>query len=124
LDAPALSFVEGLGRERNPTYRTFSPPFEGGAGGGKPEWLIRGYNELEHCEEFGLINMNGRMYDPVLGRMLSPDNFVQDPSSTQSYNRYSYCWNNPLKYTDLDGEFALEALTAKSFFPIKKKYFN
>ena len=69
FDAPALSFVEGLGRKRNPTYRTFSPPFEGGAGGGKPEWLIRGYTGHEHCDEFGLINMNGRMYEPILGRM-------------------------------------------------------
>lgn len=95
---------DAWGRERNPTDWS-SPPFQGGAGGGtKPVWLIRGYTGHEHLPEFGLINMNGRMYDPVLGRMLSPDNFVQDPSSTQSYNRYSYCWNNPLKYTDPDGE--------------------
>ena len=47
--------------------------------------------------------MNGRMYDPVIGRVLSPDNFVQDPTNTQSYNRYSYCLNNPLRYTDPSG---------------------
>ncbi|MEX1189142.1 MAG: RHS repeat-associated core domain-containing protein [Bacteroidia bacterium] len=70
----------------------------------RPEWLIRGYTGHEHLTEFELINMNGRMYDPILGRMLSPDNFVQNPSSTQSYNRYSYCFNNPLKYTDPSGE--------------------
>ena len=44
------------------------------------------------------------MYDPTNGRMLSVDNFVQDPYSTQGYNRYSYALNNPLKYTDPDGE--------------------
>ena len=47
--------------------------------------------------------MNGRIFDPVLGRMLSPDNFVQSPNFTQSYNRYSYCSNNPLKYIDPSG---------------------
>lgn len=47
--------------------------------------------------------MNGRMYDPVVGRFLSPDNYVQDPRNSQSYNRYSYCLNNPLKYTDPSG---------------------
>jgi hypothetical protein len=47
--------------------------------------------------------MNGRLYDPVLGRMLSPDNYVQAPDNTQSYNRYSYCINNPLKFTDPSG---------------------
>jgi hypothetical protein len=49
--------------------------------------------------------MNGRMYDPVLARFLSPDPFVQAPDFSQNYNRYSYCLNNPLKYTDPSGEF-------------------
>jgi RHS repeat-associated protein len=58
----------------------------------------------EHLDMFSLINMNGRLYDPVLCRMLSPDPFIQSPDNTQNYNRYSYCWNNPLKYTDPSGE--------------------
>ena len=49
--------------------------------------------------------MNGRMYDPVVGRVLSVDNFVQKPYSTQGYNRYNYVMNNPLKYTDPSGQF-------------------
>lgn len=48
--------------------------------------------------------MNGRLYDPKLHRFLQPDNYVQDPSNTQNYNRYGYCWNNPLKFTDPSGE--------------------
>lgn len=49
--------------------------------------------------------MNNRMYDPELGRMLAVDNFVQNPFSTQAYNRYSYAANNPLKYVDPTGEY-------------------
>jgi RHS repeat-associated protein len=66
----------------------------------------RGYTGHEHLPEFGLINMNGRMYDPIVGRFLSPDPYVQAPDFSQSYNRYSYCLNNPLIYTDPSGEFA------------------
>ncbi|MDR1526181.1 MAG: RHS repeat-associated core domain-containing protein [Dysgonamonadaceae bacterium] len=64
----------------------------------------RGYTGHEHLPEFGLINMNGRMYDPLLGRFLSPDPFVQMPDFSQSYNRYSYCLNNPFKFSDPSGE--------------------
>lgn len=66
-------------------------------------WLYRGYTGHEHLDQFGLINMNGRLYDPVLGRMLSPDNYISDAGFTQDYNRYSYARNNPLLYTDPDG---------------------
>jgi RHS repeat-associated protein len=66
--------------------------------------LDRGYTGHEHLQSVGLINMNGRIYDPKLHRFLQPDNYVQDPSDTQNYNRYGYCWNNPLKYTDPSGE--------------------
>ena len=63
----------------------------------------RGYTGHEHIDEFGLINMNGRVYDAYLARFLSPDPFVQAPDYSQNYNRYSYVLNNPLKYTDPDG---------------------
>jgi len=46
------------------------------------------------------------LYDPVIARFFSPDNFVQAPEFTQSYNRYSYCLNNPLQYTDPSGELS------------------
>ena len=49
--------------------------------------------------------MNGRVYDPRLGRFLSADPFVQFPSHTQSFNRYAYVLNNPLRYTDPSGHF-------------------
>jgi RHS repeat-associated protein len=71
----------------------------------------RGYTGHEHLDEFGLINMNGRMYDPIVGRFLSPDPYVQAPDFSQSFNRYSYALNNPLKYTDPTGEFLWTILT-------------
>jgi RHS repeat-associated protein len=64
----------------------------------------RGFTGHEHLPELALINMNGRMYDPILGRFLSPDPYVQAPEFSQSFNRYSYCVNNPLIYTDPDRE--------------------
>ncbi|MDY0078500.1 MAG: RHS repeat-associated core domain-containing protein [Bacteroidales bacterium] len=72
----------------------------------------------KHLNGFQLINMlseaksrseafagNGRVYDPFLARFLSPDPQLQSPDYSQNYNRYSYAWNNPLKYTDPSGEF-------------------
>lgn len=66
--------------------------------------LDRGYTGHEHLQSVGLIHMNGRLYDAKLHRFLQPDNFIQDPTNTQNYNRYSYVLNNPLKYTDISGE--------------------
>ena len=59
-----------------------------------------------------MYNANARLYDPVTGRFLAPDPLIQDPASTQNINRYSYCLNNPLKYTDESGEFVGTVLTA------------
>ncbi len=59
----------------------------------------------EHLDEFILINMNGRMYDPETARFLSPDVVIADPSNPASYNPYAYVLNNPLKYTDPSGYF-------------------
>ena len=66
----------------------------------------RGYTGHEMMPEFGLINMNGRLYDPLIGRFLSTDNYVQEPWNSQNFNRYSYCLNNPLKYIDPSGDIA------------------
>ena len=63
----------------------------------------RGYTGHEHLYNFGLINMNGRMYDPVMSSFLSADRFVQNPMSAQGFNRYAYCMNNPLRYIDPSG---------------------
>ena len=67
--------------------------------------LGRGYTGHEYLPWFGLVNVNARLYDPAIGRFLSPDPYVQMPDFSQNFNRYSYCLNNPLKFTDPSGEF-------------------
>ncbi len=91
---------DAWGRLRNPdTHQLY-------AVGKEPKLLLdRGYTGHEYLPWFGLVNMNARLYDPVLGRFLSPDPYVQMLDFTQNFNRYSYCLNNPLKYVDKDGEF-------------------
>lgn len=54
-------------------------------------------------QSMGLNHMNGRVEDAILGRFLSPDPHVPDPSNAQSYNRYSYVNNNPLSFIDPTG---------------------
>lgn len=65
----------------------------------------RGFTGHEHLLEFGIINMNGRAYDPLMSMMMSPDSQIQNIDFSQNYNRYSYCYNNPLSYCDPSGEW-------------------
>src|ERR1035437_767929 len=70
----------------------------------RTKWIIkRGYTGHEHLDAFGIINMNGRVYDPQTAMFFSPDPFVQAPDNWVNYNRYGYCLNNPLIYTDPSG---------------------
>jgi len=62
-----------------------------------------GYTGHEYDAELGLVNMGGRMYDPQLGRMLTPDPFVANPWKPRNYNRYTYAFNNPLRFVDPTG---------------------
>jgi len=88
---------DAWGRRRNPTDWSYTLT-------GQPSLFAdRGFTSHEFLSWFNLYNMNGRMYDPLVGRFLSADNYVQDPTSSQSYNRYSYGLNNPLKYSDPSG---------------------
>lgn len=78
--------------------------------------------EINTFGERCFINTSARLYDPLIGRMLSPDNFtcpgrtivsvgMQDATSTQGYNRYIYVLNNPLKYKDPDVDFIFTIAT-------------
>lgn len=90
------------GRFRDPDTQELYAPGE------TPELLLlRGYCGHKHVEYHGLIHMNARLYDPVIGRFLSPDPYVQMPDFSQNFNRYTYCLNNPLVYKDENGEFII-----------------
>jgi RHS repeat-associated protein len=69
----------------------------------------RGYTDHEHLDEVEIIHMNGRVYDYNVGRFLSVDPVIVDPTNTQAINPYSYVMNNPLAYTDPSG-YATETL--------------
>lgn len=88
------------GRLRNPdTHELYSREKEPSLA------LGRGYCGHIHLQNFGLIDMNARLYDPVIGRFLSPDPYVQMPDFSQNFNRYTYCLNNPLVYKDENGKW-------------------
>src|SRR5207253_8211047 len=98
-DATVLGY-DAWGARRNPdesaaNWASFTPPVGN-----------REFTGHEQIPDVGLINMNGRVYDPVLGRFLSPDPHVQFVANLQSYNRYSYVLNNPLSSTDPTGYWA------------------
>jgi RHS repeat-associated protein len=69
--------------------------------------INRGYTGHEHLDAFGIINMNGRVYDPLTAQFFSPDPYVQAPGNWLNYNRYTYCSGNPFRYTDPSGDLQL-----------------
>jgi RHS repeat-associated protein len=57
----------------------------------------------QRLDDTGLYYYNARYYDPTIGRFISADPIITRPWDPQSFNRYSYCLNNPLKYIDPSG---------------------
>jgi RHS repeat-associated protein len=100
-DATVMNY-DAWGLRRDPDGRPASGSFNQQAG-------RREFTGHETITGVGLINMNGRVYDPVLGRFLSADPQIQFVADLQSFNRYSYVHNNPLSYTDPTG-FGLFAM--------------
>ncbi|MEK8016401.1 MAG: RHS repeat-associated core domain-containing protein [Candidatus Parabeggiatoa sp.] len=84
----------------------------------------RGFTGHEHLDEVQLIHMNGRVYDPVIGRFLTADPIVQAPANLQNLNRYSYVLNNPLSLVDPSGYFIKKLFKGiKKFLKKFKKEF-
>jgi RHS repeat-associated protein len=63
----------------------------------------RGYTDHTMLDNVGLVHMNGRLQDPILGRFATADPFISEPGFTQNYNRYSYVYNNPIRFVDPSG---------------------
>ena len=68
----------------------------------------RGYTMHEHLDEIGVIHMNARVYDPLIGRFMSADSMIPNPFDMKAFNRYSYVSNNPLRATDPTGHITEE----------------
>ncbi|MDH0865432.1 RHS repeat-associated core domain-containing protein [Mitsuaria sp. GD03876] len=62
-----------------------------------------GYTGQEQLDQLALVHLNGRIYDPIVGRMVSADPTVPDADDGQQYNRYSYVLNNALAFVDPTG---------------------
>jgi len=93
----------------------------------------RGFTNQEMMDEICAINLNARIYDPVIGRFMSADSDVPDPFGPQTFNRYSYVDNGPLSYTDptghalglgFDGPTPTSTLSSSSFLPIDWDFSN
>jgi RHS repeat-associated protein len=79
-------------------------PFGGTrSAGGFDAITDRGFTGHKHNDSLGLIYMNARYYVPYINRFISADTLVPNPENPQSFNRYSYGYNNPLKYIDPSG---------------------
>lgn len=67
------------------------------------EGTRRGFTFHEQLDDVGFIHMNGRVYDPLIGRFLSVDPVAGDGSDSQRLNPYAYVSNRPLNVTDPSG---------------------
>lgn len=84
--------------------RSYSNPSAAGTGTSTTD---RGFTGHEAVDGTGVIHMNGRIYDSEVGRFLQADPVIQAPDNAQSWNAYTYCFNNPLAYTDPSGNISL-----------------
>jgi RHS repeat-associated protein len=94
----ARESFDAWGRQRN-ANGTDDPPCA--LGSSAP--TTRGFTGQEDMPSFCLVNLNARLYDPTIGRMMSADSLVPDPTDGQSFNRYTYVDNRPLSLTDPTG---------------------
>ncbi len=79
------------------------------SGGQVPTLTTRGFTGQEHIDgNLGLMHFNARLYDPAQGRFIQPDPVIQAPDNAQSWNAYTYCFNNPYRYTDPTGTIGQE----------------
>ncbi len=102
---PDGSVAEGLDYAAFGQRRSYSDPHTAGT---TPTTTPRGYTGHEMLDGTGVIHMNGRIYDADLGRFLQPDPLIQAPDNAQSWNAYTYVFNNPLRYTDPTGMLGQE----------------
>jgi RHS repeat-associated protein len=104
------------GKRRNPATGIDDPA----CGTAPPSVSSRGYTGHEHIDVVCLINENARVYDPAIGRFMSPDSEESDPYNPQNLNPYTYVDNRPLTLTDPTGHQPVEVVVVigEAFEPI------
>lgn len=104
-----MSFdVFGLRRDPN----NWSYDLTGSQVAGLKSFTDRGYTNQEQLDNVGLVDMNGRVYDPSIGRFVSADPTVPNPNYSQAFNRYMYVYGNPLAMADPSGFDSVKCSTA------------
>ncbi|WP_082249234.1 toxin C-terminal domain-containing protein, partial [Acinetobacter calcoaceticus] len=79
-----------------------------------------GFTSHEMLDSIGLVHMNGRVYDPQVGRFTSADPTIDGADNLQGYNRYSYVHNNPGTLLDPSGYGFLSKLVREVVRPFKQ----
>ncbi|MCH2042068.1 MAG: FG-GAP-like repeat-containing protein [Saccharospirillaceae bacterium] len=83
---------------------------------------LKGFTAHEELADVGLVHMNARLYDPVLGRFVSPDSVIPDAGKPLAYNRYAYVYNNPALASDPSGHFPWAVIGAAMYFTASHAY--
>jgi len=100
---------------------TYDPWGEVKIGGTASKFL---YTGQEKDSETNLNYYNARYYDSHIRRFTQPDDIIQDIYNPQGLNRYSYVWNNPLRYTDPTGRYITigkNGTIGSSFLPVSQQ---
>lgn len=118
--------AEVIASNSNARYDPFGT-FTTATPGSNPSIYNHGFTSHRHnntgTNDIDLIYMNARYYMPEIGRFISPDTIVPEPSNPQSYNRYVYTHNNPVNNTDPSGHWFESALDV-AFIPMISTTFN
>jgi len=98
-----LGSPETISDSNGATYHQHFDPFGKPIDPPTPELTRVGFTGQDHDNDLGLIDMKGRVYDPLAGRFMTADPVMQAPFWSQGLNRYSYVFNNPTNNTDPSG---------------------
>jgi RHS repeat-associated protein len=83
-------------------YAPYGETRSNGATPSDDEFSTQQWNEGEALEEFGLVHLGARLYDPVIGRFLSRDPLLI-PRTAATTNPYAFAFNDPVNFSDPSG---------------------
>jgi RHS repeat-associated protein len=114
-EQPALGSVDTISDSAGNFHQQQFDPFGASLNPSSPPLTRVGFTGQDHDDDLGLIDMKGRLYDPLTARFMSQDPVMQAPFWTQGLNRYSYAFNDPVNNTDPSG-FATDPVSGLVIF--------